>query len=144
MMFPSLNCFIFFQHILYIYLFGILFRFFFDIFHRYFFDRHPRSFNSILNFYRTGKLHIQVMMTVLMLTMTIMTTTTMMMTTTMPAMTMVQKQDEMCALAFSDDLEFWGINEAYLESCCQVGQEDDFLDSSESFCRESTRIRRRQ
>lgn len=52
----------------------------------FFFDRQPRSFVCILDYYRTGKLHLS---------------------------------DEICVMAFKDDLDYWEIDDYNLDSCCQ-------------------------
>ena len=52
----------------------------------YYFDRNPHTFLSILNYYRTGKLHLI---------------------------------DDLCVMAFDEDLIYWDIKEFTLEFCCQ-------------------------
>ena len=76
----------------------------------YFFDRHPRSFNSVLNFYRTGKLHVNEEMCVL----------------TFQA-TFILFQIQILNFCVQNDLEFWGLPDSLMESCCKDKYESELI-----------------
>ena len=52
----------------------------------FYFDRNRKAFSCVINFYRTGRLHVL---------------------------------DGGCVISFCEDLEYWGVDEIYVESCCQ-------------------------
>ncbi|KAM5157881.1 potassium voltage-gated channel subfamily V member 1 [Mantella aurantiaca] len=52
----------------------------------YFFDRSAQTFRYILNYYKTGRLHVM---------------------------------DQLCAISFLQEIEYWGIDELRIDHCCR-------------------------
>ncbi|XP_029101858.1 potassium voltage-gated channel subfamily V member 1 [Scleropages formosus] len=52
----------------------------------FFFDRNSQTFRYIMNYYKTGRLHVM---------------------------------EELCAMSFLQEIEYWGIDELSIDSCCR-------------------------
>ncbi|XP_063054501.1 potassium voltage-gated channel subfamily V member 1 [Engraulis encrasicolus] len=52
----------------------------------FFFDRNSQTFQYVMNFYRTGRLHVR---------------------------------EELCVVSFLQEIEYWGIDELRIDSCCR-------------------------
>ncbi|KAL2084530.1 hypothetical protein ACEWY4_020048 [Coilia grayii] len=78
----------------------------------FFFDRNSQTFQYIMNFYKTGHLHVR---------------------------------EELCVVSFLQEIEYWGIDELRIDSCCRdkyyrrkemkesldIRQDEDVIDSEE-------------
>nr|XP_055067980.1 potassium voltage-gated channel subfamily V member 1 [Misgurnus anguillicaudatus] len=76
----------------------------------YFFDRNSQTFQYIMHFYKTGRLHVR---------------------------------EELCVISFLQEIEYWGIDELRIDSCCrdkyyrrkeikesmEISKESDVVDS---------------
>ena len=72
----------------------------------YFFDRHPGVFSQILNYYRTGKLHVNI--TSLKYKIYLFTN----------LINMFKYPKNVCGPLFEEELVFWGLDSNQVEPCC--------------------------
>uniref|UniRef100_UPI0035900F7D potassium voltage-gated channel subfamily S member 3-like n=1 Tax=Myxine glutinosa TaxID=7769 RepID=UPI0035900F7D len=67
----------------------------------FYFDRHPGLFRHVLNFYRTGRLHVL---------------------------------EELCAFSFSQEIEYWGLPDVSVASCCSYRYLERLDELAEAAC----------
>uniref|UniRef100_A0A915I2E7 BTB domain-containing protein n=1 Tax=Romanomermis culicivorax TaxID=13658 RepID=A0A915I2E7_ROMCU len=90
----------------------------------YYFDRHPHSFGSVINFYRSELVDSksELWRNIDTVTVSVKKSAQRPRSSIVNGFLLTMHQfflQDICVLAFADDLDYWGIDELYIEPCCQ-------------------------